>query len=109
MLQKYNKLRNEVTSQIRKENINFNNNRVAEAYNESELWKIANEVTNPRKSNGWKVKMGDEEITDELSIAEAFNDYFMPYFPGTCVSYAVRLWNQLPVELKMSLDIVTLP
>ena len=48
---KYKALRNKVTRNIREENIDFNNNRVNMAKNESELWKIANEVTNPKKAS----------------------------------------------------------
>ena len=54
--QKYNILRNKVTSKIRQENIDFNNNRVEEAGNESELWKVANETISPKKDNQWKIE-----------------------------------------------------
>ena len=46
---KYKALRNKVTRNIRQENIDFNNNRVNKAESEAELWKIANDVTNPKK------------------------------------------------------------
>ena len=47
LMKKYKSLRNAVTNLIRKENIEHNNNRVEEAKNEAELWKIANEVISP--------------------------------------------------------------
>ena len=46
---KYKALRNKVTRNIRQDNIDFNNNRVSEANSEAELWKVANEVNNPKK------------------------------------------------------------
>ena len=46
--QKYRILWNRVTSQIRKENVDIINNRVAGAKNEYDLWKIANEVIKPK-------------------------------------------------------------
>ena len=49
LLQKYRTLRNKVTAQIRRENIDFNNKRIEAADNEGELWKVTNEVLNPRK------------------------------------------------------------
>ena len=52
----YKALRNRVTSQIRKENIDFNNNRIENANSEGELWKIANEVMNPRGEVSWKIE-----------------------------------------------------
>ena len=77
MQQKYKILRNKVTSSIRKENIDYNNKRIIKAENESELWKITNEVTNPRKENEWKIKIKEEIISDEMIIANAFNDFFV--------------------------------
>ena len=49
----YKVLRNKVTCQIRKESIDFNNNRVFKAKNEGELWKIANEVLKPKSDSKW--------------------------------------------------------
>ena len=48
-----------------------------EAKNESELWKIANEVTNPKKASEWIIEINGEEVKDELVIAEAFNVHFI--------------------------------
>ena len=66
LLQKYRVLRDKVTAQIRKENIDFNNNRIEAADNEGELWKVTNEVLNPKKENDWRIEKEDGEIvTDE--------------------------------------------
>ena len=54
---KYKALRNKVTRNIRQENVDFNYNRVNEANNESGLWKIASEVTNPKKASEWSINM----------------------------------------------------
>ena len=73
----YKALRNKVTNQIRKENIDFNNNRIENANNEGELWKIANEVMNPKGEVSWKIeKEPGEEINDDQEVAESFNDFF---------------------------------
>jgi hypothetical protein len=73
----YKALRNRVTSQIRKENIDFNNNRIENANNEGKLWKIANEVMNPKSETSWKIeKESGEEITNDLEVAETFNEFF---------------------------------
>ena len=58
---KYKALR-KVTRNIRQENVDFNNNRVNEANNESDLWKIANEVTNPKKASEWSRNMAGSLI-----------------------------------------------
>ena len=58
-------MRNKVTSKIRKETVDFNNNRVAEANNESELWKIAKEVTNPQKISEWSIEIDGKEEKEE--------------------------------------------
>ena len=57
--------------------IDYNNKRIIKAENESELWKITKEVTNPRKENEWKIKIKEEIISDEMIIANAFNDFFV--------------------------------
>jgi DNA polymerase II small subunit/DNA polymerase delta subunit B len=78
LLQKYIVLRNKVTAQIQKENIDFNNNRIEAAENKVELWKVTNEVLNPRKENDWRIEKEDGEVvTDEKEVAEAFNHYFI--------------------------------
>ena len=66
---KYKALRNKVTRNIRDGNRDFNNNRVVEANNESELWKIANQVTNPKKASEWIIEINGEDVKDELAIA----------------------------------------
>ena len=78
LLKQYKVLRNKVTSQIRKENIDFNNNRIDKASNERELWNIANDVLNPRKESNWSITNPDgQKITDEGEVAEVFNDFFI--------------------------------
>ena len=52
----------------RQENIDFNNNRVNEAETEAELWKIANEVTNPKKQNEWAIELNGEIVKEEKII-----------------------------------------
>ena len=63
---------------LRKENLNFNNNRIETAKSESELWKVANDVIKPRNN-------------DTIKVSTSFN---------TCISNAIRLWNKAPLELK---------
>ena len=69
-------MRNNVTSQLRKENIELNNNRVSEANDDNEIWRIVKEVTNPQKSSAWSIKIGDTNTMNEKVIAETFNEYF---------------------------------
>jgi exonuclease III len=78
LLQQYKTLRNQVTSKIRKENTDYNNNRIEEATNEKELWSIANDVLNPRKDTEWNVVDRDgENVKDESKVAEIFNEFFI--------------------------------
>ena len=55
LMQQYKILKNNMTGKIRKENIDFNNNRIEEANNERELWNVAKDVINPRKKNDWNI------------------------------------------------------
>ena len=78
LLQQYKALRNQVTSKIRKENIDYNNNRIEEAKNEKELWTVANDVLNPRKESNWNITDKDgKSVEDGAKVAEAFNEYFV--------------------------------
>ena len=54
---KYKLLRNKVTCQIRKENQDFNNNRINEAKSEGELWKVANDVIKPKSDESMKLNL----------------------------------------------------
>ena len=75
--QKYRVLRNKVTSQIRKDNLDFNNNKIKEAKSEGELWRIANDVIKPNKQSTIKLRVNGNLIEEEQEVAEAFNDYFI--------------------------------
>ena len=52
-LNKYKTLRNRVTQQIRLLVKQANDKKIDEANNESEYWKIVNDITNPRTETIW--------------------------------------------------------
>ena len=66
-----------VTCQIRKENQDFNNNRINEAKSEGELWKIANDVVKPKSNESIKLNINDILVDDKSQIAEEFNKYLV--------------------------------
>ena len=79
LIQQYRSLRNKVTGQIRKETVDYNNNRIKEANSEKELWRVANEVIKPKKETEWKLKNKDgSTVTEELEVAEKFNNKLGP-------------------------------
>ena len=51
LMEKYKKLRNQVTSQVRRETIQHIEKQVSNAKSESEIWIIVNEVIKPNKEN----------------------------------------------------------
>ena len=74
----YKVLRNKVTAQLRKESVEHNNRRIKEVTNEGELWKVANEVLNPRKENEWKIETEDGKLEiNDTKVADAFNHVFI--------------------------------
>ena len=74
---KYKQLRNRVITQIRRDTMNRNGEKIAGAKNEGETWKVVNEIIKP-KSNVTIVITGPEgEITDEQEVADAFNSFFV--------------------------------
>ena len=75
---KYKKLRNQVINNIRIETRDFNNNRIDNAKDENEVWKVAKEIINPNGSNNdWSLKSNDEIMVDQEEIANTFNSYFV--------------------------------
>ena len=63
--ERYKKLRNRVTNQIRKDTRQFNEERIDKAGDEKEIWKLVNEVIKPKEKNQWKLKEGEEVIEKE--------------------------------------------
>ena len=49
IMQKYKTLRNQVNSSLRKDSVDFNNNRVEQAKDENEIWNVVIDVLQPRK------------------------------------------------------------
>ena len=75
--EKYKRLRNRTTNQIRKETIQNNGERIQKAGDENEVWKIVNEITNPREEKKWSLIENGETLEDEEKIAEVFNVFFV--------------------------------
>ena len=44
LLKKYKVIRNQANSSLRKDSVDFNNNRVVNAKDENEVWKVVNEI-----------------------------------------------------------------
>jgi hypothetical protein len=74
--QKYKTLRNRVTSALKRDTRMRNEQRIEKAANENEVWKIVNEMTNPKTETKWKLKDNDREINNDREIAEVLNHYF---------------------------------
>ena len=75
--ERYKKLRNRVTNEIRMDRIRQNGERIARARREDEVWKVLNEVTKPKEDKQWTLLEGGKEVENEEKIAEIFNDYFI--------------------------------
>ena len=74
---KYKKLRNRVNSQLKKDNLNFNSDRIKKAKDENEVWKIVKDVTSPRTNQNITLIENGVEITKEEEVAELFNEFFV--------------------------------
>ena len=66
-LKKYKSLRNQVTSEIRKDVQNENGKRIEAANNESEYWNIVNNITKPQNETKWKLDDG-ETVTENEKV-----------------------------------------
>ena len=74
--QKYKSLRNRVTSAIRNDTKMSNDNRIKEAGDENEVWKVVKDIIQPKSEKPWSIKEGDKILKDEEEIAEVFNKHF---------------------------------
>ena len=54
-----------------------NNARVDNAKDENEIWKIVNEISNPRSGEGITIIENNVKIVDEGKVAEIFNQFFV--------------------------------
>ena len=70
---KYRSLRNKVNSKIRKDSTDFNNNRIDEAGDENEVWKVAKGIINPNTETDWSMNINNKKTEDKEEIANAFN------------------------------------
>jgi hypothetical protein len=62
---KYKKLRNRVNSELKKDNLRFNSERVREANDENEIWKVVKDVTNPKSNSTIRLLEEVKIVEDE--------------------------------------------
>jgi hypothetical protein len=74
---KYKKTRNRVTNLIRQDNLKYSEERIENAKDENEIWKVVNEITKPREETTWKLIEDEKSIDKEEEIAEIFNKFFI--------------------------------
>ena len=66
-----------MNSQLKKDNININNERVKSADSENEIWKVVKDITNPKRDSNIVLVEDNKTIEDEREVAEIFNDFFI--------------------------------
>ena len=78
LIKQYKSLRNRVTNQLRKEQVEYNSKRIEEANLDREQWRVVNEAINPKKETKWNIKTKDDtNVSDEFQVAELFNEFFV--------------------------------
>ncbi len=70
--ERFKKLHNRVTNQVRKDTGQFNEERIDKAGDEKEILKFVNEVIKPKEKNQWKLKEGKEVIEKEVCQRTTF-------------------------------------
>ena len=74
---RYRNLRNRAVFQMRADTLKRNAERISEAKNEGETWKVINEIIKPKSTVTITISTPEGELTDEREIATAFNEYFV--------------------------------
>ena len=95
----YKKYKNKLTTILRQAEKNCYSAKIIEAKdNIAKTWKIINKMTNKNSSKNAinKLKIGNIAITDPLTIAEKFNDFF--------VNIGLNLVKKIPHSSKSSND-----
>ena len=73
----YKKIRNSVTTKIRKDTIAHNEERIEKANDENEIWKVVNDIIAPKSETSWKLNEAGKILEDKKEIAEVFNEFFV--------------------------------
>ena len=74
---KYRRLRNRAINQIRNDTMQRNGDRIANADNEGEMWRIVNKIVKPKSDNQIIINSPEGPITEEAKVADAFNKFFV--------------------------------
>ena len=53
---RYKKLRNRMNGDLKKDSLRFNNERVDKAQDENEIWKVVNDLNNPKSNSNMRIK-----------------------------------------------------
>jgi len=51
--------------------------KVAKAGDEKEIWKVVNQVLQPKEKSEWKLIEGEQVIENEEQIGNIFNNFFV--------------------------------
>ncbi len=90
--ERYKKLCNRVTNQVRKDTGQFNEERIDKAGDEKEILKFVNEVTKPKEKNQLNIKDGKEVIEKEEDIATSL------------ITFSLKKCHYLRMELIKSMS-----
>ena len=74
--QKYKKLRNAATNQVRQDTKQFNEDRIEKAADQKEIWKIVKDVISPQVKKTLILNEDGKKIEDEKEIGNLFNSFF---------------------------------
>lgn len=66
----YKRMRNVVTNNVRKDTIEYNEDRIEKAGDENKVWKVVNDITKPKTERGWELEEDGKEIKNEEEIAD---------------------------------------
>ena len=74
---KYKQLRNRTITQIRKDTIQMNGEKIGNAKNEGETWRIINEIIKPKSDHTTTINGPNGEVSNEQEVADMFNAFFV--------------------------------
>ena len=73
----FKRLRNKVNSELKRDTVRNNNERIDKAKDENEVWKVVKDISNPNRNNNIILTENGKDVSDEKEVAEIFNNFFI--------------------------------
>ena len=104
-LEKYRQLRNRAVNQIRRDTLERIADRISQAKNEGETWRVVNDIIKPKSSNPITIKTADGEESTEEGVVAVNDSTRLQMAKSSFNMDAASVWNAAPGEIRSAKNI----